>query len=92
MGKYMEKKTKRQGTSSGAWCLRKIFFSFYALLAERFSIHIRRVRGQGARRSTRTFVTMLTALTIHLLKKKIFRRILTRFAARFFAQRFFFAN
>ena len=29
----MEKKTKREGASSGAWRLRKIFFGFYALLA-----------------------------------------------------------
>ena len=32
----MEKKTKREGASSGAYRLRKIFFGFYALLAERF--------------------------------------------------------
>ena len=38
------------------------------LLAERFSLHIRRVSGSGARRSTRKLVTVLTALTIHLFE------------------------
>ena len=66
----MEKKTKREGASSGAQRLEKIFFGFYALLAEHFSLCIRHVRGQGARCSTRTFATVLTALTIHLFQAK----------------------
>ena len=68
----MEKKRKREGASSGAWRLSKIFFRFYSLLAERLSFRIRRVRGQGARRSTRAFATVLTALTIHLYKDEKF--------------------
>ena len=66
----MEKKTKRKGASSGALRLREMFFGFYALLRERFSLRIPRIRGQGARRSTLRFVTVLTALTLHLFKAK----------------------
>ena len=81
----MERKTKREGASSGAQRLRNFFFGFYALLAERFSLCIRGVRGQGTRRSTRTVVTVLTVFTVHLFRaEKIFVAFFTSFAARFF--------
>ena len=41
---------------------------FYVLLAGRFSLRIRHVSGHGARHSTRTLVTVLTALTIQLFE------------------------
>ena len=82
----MENKTKREGASLEAKRLRKIFFGVYALLVERFSFRIRRVRGQGTRRSTRTFVTVLTAFTVHLFKaEKVFVAFLCVSQRAFFA-------
>ena len=46
------------------------FFEFYALLATSFSLTIWQAQQQGARRYVRTFITVLTALTIHLFKVK----------------------
>ena len=61
-------------------------FEFYALLATSFSLTIGHAQQRGARRYVRTFFTVLTALTIHLFHiQKIFRRVLTRFAARLLA-------
>ena len=68
----MEKTRKRESARLRAWCARKIFLRVYALLAKRFSLPIRRVRGREAGRSTPKFATVLTALTIHLLKAKRF--------------------
>ena len=42
------------------------FFEFYALLATSFSLTIGHAQQRGARRYVRTFITVLTALTIHL--------------------------
>ena len=44
------------------------FFQFYALLATLFSLSIRQAQQQGARCYAHTFITVLTVLTIHLLK------------------------
>ena len=44
----------------------KFFFEFYALLATLFSLNIRQAKHRGAYRYARTFITVLTALTIHL--------------------------
>ena len=41
-------------------------FKFYALLATLFSLTIWHAQQRGARRYVRTFITMLTALTIHI--------------------------
>ena len=41
-------------------------FEFYALLATSFSLTIGHAQQRGARRYVRTFITVLTALTIHL--------------------------
>ena len=72
----MEKTRKRESARRRAWCVRKIFFGFYALLAQRFSLLIQRVRGREARRCTPKFGTVLTALTIHLFKPiKSFGRV-----------------
>ena len=62
----MEKKTKREGTNSGVWRLRKIFFGMYALLAKRFSLRERRVSRQGARHSTRTSLEYPLGSWMHL--------------------------
>ena len=64
----MEKTRKRESARRRVWRVRKIFFCFHALLAKRFSLPIRRVRGLEARRCTPKFGTLLTALTIHLFK------------------------
>ena len=56
----MEKKRKREGARPSTW------------LTKHFSLPIRRVRGRGAQRSTPTFATVLTALTIHLFKVESF--------------------
>ena len=45
-------------------------FEFYALLATGFSLCYWRVRRRGGWRYVRTSVTVLTALTIHLLRSK----------------------
>ena len=63
--RYMEKTRKREVAGPRAWRVRKIFLGFYAQLAKSFSLLIWRVRGRGARRSTPTFTTVLTAFTIH---------------------------
>ena len=44
------------------------FFGVYAPLAKRFSLPIRRVRGREARCYAPKLSTVLTALTIHLIK------------------------
>ena len=64
----MENERGRKGASAGAWRVRKCFFEFYALLATRFSLRIRRVSQRGAQRYVPISVTVLTALTFHLLK------------------------
>ena len=64
---YMERKTKREGASSGAWRLTKMFVGFFALFAGHFSLLTQRVTERGARPSTPTLATVLTALTIHLI-------------------------
>ena len=46
----------------------KNFFEFYALLATLFFLTIRQAKHRGAHRYARTFITLLTALTIHLFK------------------------
>ena len=58
-GGYMEKTRKGEGARRRAWRVRKMFFRFYALLAKRFSLPIRRVRGRQARRCTPKFGSCL---------------------------------
>ena len=70
-GKWRRKQIERARVL-GRSVLENFFFRFYALLAERFSLRIRRASGHGARRSTRTLVTVLTALTIHLFQAETF--------------------
>ena len=61
-------------------------FEFYALLATSFSLTIGHAQQRGARRYVRTFLTVLTALTIHLFHvEKFFCRVFTRYAARLLA-------
>ena len=64
----MEKENKARGRKFWGVASYKIFFAFYALLAERFSLRIRRVSWHGAWRSSRTLVTVLRALTFHLFE------------------------
>ena len=67
-------KNKKKSTGSdarGRGQLRK-YFEFYALLASRFSLRLWRVRLREGRRYAPTTVSVLTALTIHLFKVKIF--------------------
>ena len=52
----------------GRGVLENVFSEFYALLAMRFSLRIRRVSQRGARRYVPISVTVLTALPLHLLK------------------------
>ena len=52
--------------------LENYFFRFYALLATRFSLPIRRVRGREARCCAPKLGTVLTALAIHLFKPEKF--------------------
>ena len=47
-------------------------FEFYALLATSFSLTIRHAQQRGASRYDCTFLTVLTALTIHLFKFETF--------------------
>ena len=42
------------------------FFEVYALLATSFSLTVGHAQQRGAHRYVRTFITVLTALTIHL--------------------------
>ena len=44
-GVHGEGQRKRKGARRRAWRVSKLFFGFYALLATRFSLPIRRVRG-----------------------------------------------
>ena len=67
-----EGQRKRKSARRRAWRVRNLFFGFYAPLAKRFSLPIRRVRGQEARCYTPKLGTMLTALTIHLFKPETF--------------------
>ena len=46
------------------------FFEFYALLATSFSLTIWPAQQQGVRRYARTFITVLTALTITYFTSK----------------------
>ena len=65
----MEKdKGRERVRDGGRGVLENYFFGFYALLATRFSLPIRRVRGREARCCTPKLGTVLTALTIHLFK------------------------
>ena len=61
---------QRKGKSARrrAWRVSNLFFGCYAPLAKRFSLPIRRVRGREARCYTPKLGTVLTALTIHLIK------------------------
>ena len=43
-------------------------FEFYTMLATLFSLTIRHAQQRGAGRYARTFITVLTALTIHVFK------------------------
>ena len=61
-----EGQRKRKSARRRAWRVRKLFFGFYALLATRSSLLIRRVRGREARCCTPKLGSVLTALTIHL--------------------------
>ena len=65
---------QRQRTSARrrAWRVSNLFFGFYAPLAKRFALPIRRVRGREARCYTPKLGTVLTALTIHLFKPEKF--------------------
>ena len=66
------------------------FFEFYALLATSFSLTIRHAQQRGARCSAREFITVLTALTIHLFKvKKLFVPFLRVSQRAFCPKRFF---
>ena len=64
----MEKRKQSVRARGQGRSVLEIFFCFYALLAEHFPLRIRRVRGQGTRRSTRMFVTVHTAFTVLLFK------------------------
>ena len=66
----MEKKTEREGASSGALRLIKYFPVFTLCSRSPFFLRTPHVSGHGAWRSTRTLVTVLTALTIHLSEAK----------------------
>ena len=69
----MEKdKGRERVRDGGRGVLENFFFGFYELLATRFSLSIGRVRGREARCCTPKLGRMLTALTIHLFKPKIF--------------------
>ena len=58
------------------------FFEFDALLASFFSLTFQHAQQQGARRYAHTFITVLTALTIHLYQvENILVAFSTRFAA-----------
>ena len=71
-GEVHGEENKARGREFRGLASYEIFFGFYALLAERFSLRIRRVRGHGAWRSTRTLLTVLTALTIHIFEAENF--------------------
>ena len=63
-----EGQRKRKSARRSVWRVCNLFFGFYAPLAKPFSLPIRRVRGQKARCYTPKLGTVLTALTIHLIK------------------------
>ena len=65
------------------------FFEFYALLATLFSLTIGHAQQRGARRYVRTFITVLTALTIHLFHVENFFVAFLRVSQRaFWSKRF----
>ena len=70
----MEKDKGRERVQVGGRSVLVIhFFCVYAPLAKHFSLPIRRVRGREARCYTPKLGTVLTALTIHLIKpEKLF--------------------
>ena len=63
-----EGQRRRKGARRRAWRVSNLFFGFYAPLMKRFSLPIRRVGGREARCYTPKLSTVLTALTIHLIK------------------------
>ena len=63
-----EGQRKRKSARRSVWRVSNPFFGFYAPLAKRFSLPIRRVRGQEARCYNPKLGTVLTALTIHFIK------------------------
>ena len=67
-----EGQRKRKSARRRAWRVSNLLFGFYALLAKRFSLPIRRVRGQEARCYTPKLGTVLRALLIHLIKPETF--------------------
>ena len=69
----MEKDKGRERAQDGGRGVFVIFFfRVYAPLAKRFSLPIRRVRGREARCYTPKLGTVLTALSIHLIKPERF--------------------
>ena len=60
------------------------FFEFYALLATSFPLTIWHAQQRGARRYVRTFITVLTALTIHLIHVEKFSIAFIRVSQRAF--------
>ena len=73
-----EGQRKRESAGRRAPRVSNLFFGFYAPLAKRFSLPIRRVRGREAQCYTPKLGTVLRALTFHLIKpEKPFGRVLT---------------
>ena len=82
----MEKKEKAEGTGCWDEANYKNHFDFYVLLATCFSLQKRLISRRAGRHCAPLSITALLALTIHLFKaEKTFDRVVTRFAARFFA-------
>ena len=87
MGKKRGERRRVQGRN-----VLESFFQFYALLAKSFSLTIWHAQQRGARRYVCTFITVLTASTIHLFHVEKFSSRFYAFRSALFGLSVFYAN